>query len=91
MLAPTEPLTGFEQRCAICGQEGEPARVYGHPPVVIIAGSPTPPPPSIAFCDRCVEDYQLGPGVSLAEELINAWRTARGLPERDFSRLEVGN
>jgi hypothetical protein len=72
----------------ICGREGEPIAVHGCPPVVIVAGSPTPPPATIVFCDRCVKDHQLGPGVSLAEDLINAWRTARGLPERDFSRLD---
>jgi hypothetical protein len=86
-LASCEPPTRFEQRCVTCGPEGRPIAVYGHPPVVLIAGSATPPPPTIVFCDRCVEEYQLGPGVPLAEDLINAWRTAKGLPERDFSRL----
>jgi hypothetical protein len=74
-----------ERRCVICGREGEPIAVYGHTPVVIIVGRPTPPPPNIVFCDWCANDHHLGPGVSLAEDLINAWRVARGLPERDFS------
>jgi hypothetical protein len=84
VLTPTT-LTRLEQPCAICGQADGPTTVYGHPSVVLIAGRPSPPPPTVAFCDRCVEEYRLGPGVSLAEDLINAWRTARGLAERDFS------
>jgi hypothetical protein len=88
-LAP-ELFAGFEQRCVVCGQEGEPIAVYGRAPVMIIAGRATPPAPTIVFCDQCARDHQLGPGVSLAEELINAWRTARGLPEHDFSRPEPG-
>jgi hypothetical protein len=91
MRVASEPLAGFEQGCVVCGQEGEPIAVYGRAPVMIIVGRATPPPPMIVFCDQCARDHQLGPGVSLAEELINAWRTARGLPERDFSRLEAGN
>ena len=86
-LASSEPHAALEEGCVICGREGERTVVYGHPPLVIIAHSQTPPPPTIVFCDPCVKEYQLGPGVSLADELINAWRTARGLPERDFSRL----
>jgi hypothetical protein len=74
-----------EQRCGICGRQGIPIAVYGHPPLVIIAGSATPSPPNIGFCDWCAKDHQLGPGVALAEDLINAWRLARGLPARDFS------
>ena len=91
MRVACELLAGFEQRCVVCAQEGEPIAVYGRVPVMIIAGRETPSPPTIVFCGQCARDHQLGPGVSLAEELINAWRTARGLPERDFSRLEAGN
>jgi hypothetical protein len=91
MRVASEPLAGLEQGCVVCGQEAEPIAVYGRAPLMIIAGRATPPPPMIVFCDQCARDHQLGPGVSLAEELINAWRTARGLPEHDFSRLEAGN
>jgi hypothetical protein len=89
MLAWTEPSTTFETGCVVCGRQGAPIAVYGHVSVVMIAGSATPPPPTIVFCDRCAQDHQLGPGVSLAEELINAWRNASGLPERDLSQLET--
>jgi hypothetical protein len=85
-LAAFELPTGFERRCVTCGREDEPITVYGHPPVVLIAGSATPPPPTVAFCNRCVREYRLGPGVAVAEDLINAWRRARGLPERDLSQ-----
>ena len=85
-MALTE-LPGLERQCVVCGREGEPIVVYGHAPAVIIAGSATPEPPTMVFCSRCVHDHRLGPGVSVAEELVNAWRAANGLPERDFSRF----
>lgn len=85
-LSATEVSSGLEPRCVLCGREGAPIAVYGHTPVVIIAGSATPTPPNIVFCDWCAQDHHLGPGVALAEDLVNAWRTARGLPARDFSR-----
>ena len=85
-LTASEPVSGLEQRCVICGREGGPIAAYGHTPVVIITGSAAPSPPNIVFCDWCAQDHQLGPGVSLAEDLINTWRMTRGLPARDFSR-----
>lgn len=84
MLASSELPAGFERECVVCGREGQATAVYGRVPVVIIAGSATPPPPTIGFCEQCAQDHQLGPGVSVAEDLINAWRSARGLPERRF-------
>jgi hypothetical protein len=86
-LASSEPLAGAETDCVVCGRAAEAVAVCGRAPVVIIVGRPAPPPRPIIFCDRCVHEYQLGPGVSVAEDLVNAWRTARGLPERDFSRF----